>query len=180
MSARTPASRAIIDPSTPGLSRPPSEQYFLVWKIPRSLQLSLLFSIRHIVSFAHRLSPMGKKRKVPTGSDHVQVRWTTRSGAGQGGAIDQLEKAGDAIIRSALKRPRHEIPSSEPVNKMAPLPPRKHTRKTMDHQYRPGEQVSPTADKPVFYPGQSSSRFGFKKSQQPQTSDDRQPPQPML
>ncbi|KAH7916919.1 hypothetical protein BV22DRAFT_1135892 [Leucogyrophana mollusca] len=45
-----------------------------------------------------------------------------RAGAGQGGHAAQLEKAGEAVAKKKVSKPRVVLPDDEPVNVMAPAP----------------------------------------------------------
>lgn len=113
------------------------------------------------------------KRKSTTEIDPVDEpqRRSARSRAGQGGAADQLERAGNAVSQALRKRPRHVVPPSEPVNKMAPVPSSKRTRTKVGPKKRQFEAT--VAERPVHQPSQGSSRFGFKRVQDSSESEDR-------
>lgn len=68
---------------------------------------------------------MVKRKAAPgansQGPDLTDPSRPKRTGAGKGGAIRQLEKCGHAITTHVAKRLRQdEVPTSEPVNPMAP------------------------------------------------------------
>ncbi|KAI5984762.1 hypothetical protein EDD15DRAFT_2374909 [Pisolithus albus] len=103
-----------------------------------------------------------------------------RMGAGTGGAAKQLENCANAITRVHPKRLCVAVPSSEPVNKMAPAPSPKKGRRHAKAQ-RTGKKstnergtasstmpVDPVttpvkfSTKPTFHLGEGSSRFGFR------------------
>ena len=101
-----------------------------------------------------------------------------------------VAETGDTVIQTKQKWPQHVIPPDEPVNKMAPVLSRKHTKtKGVPKKCQSGTMVSlnpmsphynpwftkllqsPVIAQPVFYANQGSSHFGFKSTQAYQASD---------
>lgn len=83
------------------------------------------------------------KRKAGIDADHggQSNRRSMRNGAGQGGATEQLQRAGNAVTQASQKRPRHAVPPGAPVNKMAPVPPKKRTRTSVSSK-KPGPEAT--------------------------------------
>ncbi|KAI6095520.1 hypothetical protein F5141DRAFT_1068277 [Pisolithus sp. B1] len=91
-----------------------------------------------------------------------------RTGAGKGGATKQLKNCANAITHVYPKQLCVVVPSSEPVNKMVPVPsPKKacqhmKTQPTGKNQQDPVRTPTKFATKPAFHLGDELSHFGFR------------------
>ena len=129
---------------------------------------------------------MTKKHKTTINAKHVQVGETLKqivwNGAGQGGVVAQLKRAGDTITQTMQKWPWHVIPPGKTIKRMAPVLSKKCTKtNNIPKKCQLGRSVSlsstlfhhnlwftklqiPCIEQLVFHNTQDSSQLKFKSA----------------